>query len=397
MQSPTSPRVALVMVVVGDLAGSGGSERLFADLHSYFAARPESDVTLVTASASLARLREARPLTGASRVIALDLGSRPGRGKVGVTWMTMRLLAVTLRGRFDVVHVCLPSPIYVPYLAALRLLPRRWRPSRVATVIDCTLARSMEHAPPHGTYERQVLDSHRLYQRWAKLDGLYSWYRAFIDAASLGRDSAGPLLRAARFCFTDPIRFRPAREKEKLVVFAGRFSEQKRPLLFVDAVARLVGDEPELVRGWRFEMYGQGSLAREVAERIAARRLSGFVTVTRAIDMAPVFARGRLFVSTQAFENFTSLAMLEAMSAGNAVIAEDVGQTREFVRDGENGHLVVDASPEAFAAAIAAYLRHPDRHDAMADASRALVTRVHTIEHFAEDVLAFWGDVAWRS
>ena len=50
--------------------------------------------------------------------------------------------------------------------------------------------------------------------------------------------------------------------------------------------------------------------------------------------------------------------MLEAMAAGNAVDAEDVSQTREFVRAGENGLLVAQGTSEAFADAIAEYLRH---------------------------------------
>ena len=119
----------------------------------------------------------------------------------------------------------------------------------------------------------------------------------------------------------------------------------------------------------------------------------GLVRLTHAIDLAPVLSRSRVFVSTQAVENFTSLAMLEAMAAGNVVIAGDVGQTSEFVRHGENGYLVGAATPDAFASAMADYLRHPERHAAMAAASRALVTDVHTIEHFADDIMAFWRDV----
>jgi glycosyltransferase involved in cell wall biosynthesis len=101
-------------------------------------------------------------------------------------------------------------------------------------------------------------------------------------------------------------------------------------------------------------------------------------------------------VSTQAIENFTTLAMLEAMASGNAVIAENVGQTGEFVRHGENGLLVSPATVEAFADAMAEYLRHPERHDALAAASRSLATSVHTIEHFADDIIAFWRAVLDR-
>ena len=238
-----------------------------------------------------------------------------------------------------------------------------------------------------------MLDAYRLYERLVRLDGVFAWYRAFVEVAG-GRRRRDQVLQAARYCFTDTERFVPIAPKQPVVLFAGRLSEQKRPLLFVDAVAILRDRHPELVRGWRFQMYGRGRLAAEVASRISARGLDPLLTLSHAIDMAPIVGESRLFVSTQAFENFTSLAMLEAMAAGNAVIAEDVGQTGEFVRDGENGFLVSPPTPEAFAEAMARYLRAPDVHDAMAAASRRVATEVHTIEHFAGDIVAFWRRLA---
>ncbi len=389
------PKLALVMVVVSDLGGSGGAERLFSHLHEFLAVRAdEPDITFLTATTSLQRLQAAGRLTHPVGVLPLRLGAHPGRGKAGVGWMTLCLLWATLIRRFDLVHVCLPSPIYVPYLAVLSWLPKAVRPRLATTVIDCTLAHSLQMAPPVGTYERQVLDGHQMYARWTRLDGIYSWYRAFVDVSTRYVSQRGqPLVRAARFCFTEPDRFKPAPAKERLIVFAGRLSKQKRPLLFIDAIARLRALEPYLVASWHFEMYGQGVLQRDVASRIAQLGLQDVLTMTSAVDLAPVFARSRLFVSTQAFENFTSLAMIEAMAAGNAVIAEDVGQTSEFVRHGENGLLVSPATPDAFAGAMAEYLRYPERHTEMAAASRALTTGVHTIEHFADDITSFWRDV----
>src|SRR5215204_517165 len=119
------PHVALVLVVVGDLGGSGGAERLFSALHEYLATHASGTVTLVTARASLQRLREAGYLRTADAVAALPLGRQPGRGKLAIIWMTLQLLWLTARRRFDVVHICLPSPVYVPFAAALRAVPRR--------------------------------------------------------------------------------------------------------------------------------------------------------------------------------------------------------------------------------------------------------------------------------
>lgn len=388
-------KVALIMIAVSDLEGSGGAERLFSDLYSFLARRQSPvTVTLITASTSLERLRAARHLDAPTGVIALRLGARPGRGKARILWMTLRLLWTTLSRRFDVVQICLPSPIYVPYVAVIGWLPRFVAPKTAITVIDCTLASSLETPPPAPTYERQVLDAHRMYFRWAQSDGIYSWYQAFVEVARR-QSLAGPraLVRAAKYCFTDPVRFAPAGAKDNLVIFAGRLSEQKRPLLFVDAVAAVRRHEPALLDGWRFALYGKGMLSEAVAARIAQHQLGDVMTLSHAVDMAPILARSRLFVSTQAIENFTSLAMLEAMAAGNAVIAEDAGQTGEFVRHGVNGYLVHPADPEAFAQAIAAYLRNRSRHDAMAKASRAMVTDIHTVEHFAEDITRFWQDL----
>jgi glycosyltransferase involved in cell wall biosynthesis len=81
------------------------------------------------------------------------------------------------------------------------------------------------------------------------------------------------------------------------------------------------------------------------------------------------------------------------MASGNVIVAEDVGQTREFARPGENAFLVSPGSAEAFAAAMAEFLRRPAAHDGMAAASRAIATQEHTIEHFASDIESFWNDV----
>jgi glycosyltransferase involved in cell wall biosynthesis len=382
------------MLVVNDLSGAGGAERLFSDLHEYLAREGLREAYLITSTVALQRLQAAGRLRPARRVITLNLGEHVARGAVRLAWTTVCLLWTTIVGRFDVIHVCLPTPTYVPLLALLSRLPAFMRPKLALTVIDCTLAQSLQNASPEGGYERQVLDAHQLYFRWTRLDGIFSWYRSIVSLFERRCVTPTPaVVRAAKYCFTNPDHFRPG-IKERLVVFAGRLSEQKRPVLFVDAVARLVRRDPEIAECWRFEMYGTGMLEHVVRARITSTGLENVVSLSHAVDMAPVFARSRLFVSTQAIENFTSLAMLEAMAAGNAVIAENVGQTCEFVRHGDNGLLVYAGTADAFASAIHEYISRPEKYDEMAAASRRLATEVHTIERFAADIGAFWDAVA---
>ena len=389
----TTPRVALVLAAVHNLSGSGGTERQFADLFEYLRGQTPSTVQLISARVALHRLQAAGRLPDGGDVIALPLGDRPARGKLGVAWLTLCLLWVTFRHRWDVVHLCQPTPAYLPYASVVSRVPRAWRPRLSLTVVDCTLAPNVASGvPPGDLYEQQVIDAHRMYFRWSRLDGVFTWYEAFGQvAASLGL-AAGVLTVAAKYCFTDPRRFMPS-SKQPIVVYAGRLSHQKRPLLFVDAVGSFVRRFPDLAAGWRFEMYGAGPLEVEVRSRIGQLGLSDRVVLTSTPDLAPVFAGTRLFVSTQAHENFTSLAMLEAMAAGNAVVAERIGQTAEFVKDGENGYLVSPPTPDNFADAIARYVTSAD-HARMAEASRAMTLQVHTIEQFADDIGAFWRALA---
>jgi glycosyltransferase involved in cell wall biosynthesis len=395
MKRPAPSRVALVMVAVADLSGSGGAERHFSDLFDHLRTLAPDGVTFITSRASVARLRHAGRLQRDDGIVALPLGNRPARTRAGIIWMTLMLAGATLGRGFDVVHICLPTPSYVPYAALITRLPRAWRPRVTLTVLDCTLAHHLMHGGASDLYEQQVLRAHQMYFRWTRLDAIYTWYRAFVHAAqSLRLLPAGAVLTAARYCFTDPARFAPQPVKSRTVVYAGRLSAQKRPLLFVDAVAALLRRHADVARGWNFEMYGGGVLESQVRARIAALNLGGVIMLTSAPDLAPVFARSQIFVSTQAFENFTSLAMLEAMAAGNVLVAEDAGQTNEFVRDGKNGILVSEATPDAFADAIARLMQYPERFAEMGAESRRLATEVHTIEHFAADIVSFWSDVA---
>lgn len=380
------------MVAIGDLSGSGGAERQFSEVFKHLLQGRDVDVQLITSAASVRRLREAGRLDRSQHVVELPLGPAPARSKLGIAWLTLTLLVATIGRGLDVVHICLPTPSYVPYAALVARLPRRWRPAITMTVIDCTLAPNLTGRAPADLYEQQVLDAHHLYARWTVPDGVFSWYEAFTTAArSLGAFTTSRI-RSARFCFTDPARFQPA-AKQRLIVWAGRLSTQKRPLLFVDAVASLCSQFPQLVDGWEFSMYGAGVMEAAVRARVREHGLEDRLTLTKAPDLSSVFAVSSLFVSTQAYENFTSLAMLEAMAAGNAVIAEDTGQTRLFVSDA-NGVLVGRATAEEFAAAMARYLEAPQAHPRMAAASRALTTEVHTIEHFCDDLADFWRTVA---
>ena len=119
--------MALVLMNVAPLHGSGGAERHFSDLFEYLRGHG-APVTLISDAASIANLRSAGHLRSTENVIALPLGSNPVRGRLQVLKLTLQLVRQTISARFDVVHICLPTPTYVPYAALAGRLPRSMRP-----------------------------------------------------------------------------------------------------------------------------------------------------------------------------------------------------------------------------------------------------------------------------
>ncbi len=171
-------------------------------------------------------------------------------------------------------------------------------------------------------------------------------------------------------------RFRPAPVKEPWVIFTGRLIEDKNPLLFVEAASLIRREAPEA----RFFLLGDGPLAGQV--EAAARRfdLQAVLTLGFQADIAPVLAKGAVFVSLQRQDNYPSQSLLEAMASGLACVATDVGLTWRLVDEATG----VRVKPEAasVAEAVVSLLRDPDRRRRMGEAARRRVSEQHSEERY---------------
>ena len=78
---------------------------------------------------------------------------------------------------------------------------------------------------------------------------------------------------------------------------------------------------------------------------------------------------------------FSPLKVLEYSAAALPVVASDVGQLGELVRDGVTGLLVPPSDPEALAAAVDGLVSVPDRAERMGRAGRCRVLSRHTWGH----------------
>ena len=208
--------------------------------------------------------------------------------------------------------------------------------------------------------------------------------------------------------FTDPERFRPlpaagpgARgqgpaskgpgsdaSKEPLVTWAGRLHYEKNPELFVEAAALI----HQYCPGARLALYGQGELEHRVQALVARHRLNSALNLAHTADISGELARSSVFVSCQRFENLGSSSLLEAMACGNAIVATDVGHTREIV-DEIIGELV-PPTPRDVARGVVGLLTNPPRCQEAGRRARERVLARYSPEKYVQRLLEVYATVA---
>ena len=260
-------------------------------------------------------------------------------------------------------------------------------------------------------------------------EGWYEWYRGPLDrwetrglaaadrivvnsrfTAALFRD-AFPQLASAPLVVVHPGVTAPARPigraegqrykspavaDDAIVVLAmGRFDANKNlPLALhaFDAARERVTPEAfrrmRLVFAGRMDGSADARQVREALERDAdARRLQQqviFVESPTAAEQAAWLDRALVVVYTPDAEHF-GIVPLEAMAAGRPVIAVNHGGPLETVVVGRTG-LLCEPTADAFAAAIARFIKEPDLAPRMGAEGRAHVEERFSRERFGDQL-----------
>ncbi len=150
----------------------------------------------------------------------------------------------------------------------------------------------------------------------------------------------------------EPAVRRPAAGEQLRVIWCGRLSPEKRPEVFVDAIAA--------VQGVTADMFGDG-VARTVVRRRIESVAAGRITVHGAVPQARVLEAMRdahvLVSSSLDFDN-QPMVILEAIAAGLPVIVADPDLAESLPPDGG----VVAPTPDAagVAAALSALRDAPE-------------------------------------
>jgi glycosyltransferase involved in cell wall biosynthesis len=346
----------------------GGQERVALELAA-LQTRAGHDVTVV----SLAPPPDG-PLADAFRERNVQVArvSRSGAGNFGVgidLTLTPRLVAFLRQRRFNVVHTHNRMPLIYGAPAG-----------RVAGAVVV----HTRHGPGRGKPREQWL-------RRAAGRFLHAYVAVSPELATLARqlgDCADTKLSVIengidleRFRRDDEARRRTRAalgipQDAWVVGSVGRLAVEKNYPLLVRAM------EPELRKGARLVIVGDGASADAIRAEAAARGVSDAVILPGATsDTAPYYAAFDVFALSSDLEGLP-LVSLEAMSAALPVVSTAVGGLPGLITDGQTGYLVPKGDAAALSARFAAL-----RADPAAAAAVGARGQAHARARYAREVM----------
>lgn len=328
----------------------GGVERRFGRLAAHLAAAGHDIRLYCTADgrAGLKRLGIAIPER------ALQIIDRPSRGRVFVDKVNrIAGLASLLRqlASSDVAHVHLAMNPGI--VSAMFALLARWLPPFSLSLVDSRFV------------ERRTLLSNWLLRRSLAraraLDCLSKTLACAVQRIVKGSTSARILVSPGSFTDYSKVEVMPCRDID--LVMLSRFTPEKGFDLLRAAMASLPPCEVHVC--------GFGARQPDIP---GAR-------IYEADNSFAVLARARIFLSLQAYDNYPSQSLLEAMASGCAVIATNVGETRTLID--ETCGILIDRTPASLVAAVSRLLADEALCRQLGEAARARVLATHTVERFA--------------
>lgn len=169
----------------------------------------------------------------------------------------------------------------------------------------------------------------------------------------------------------------------------GRLSPVKGQRFLIEAMARVVADRKDA----ELLIVGDGPEGEDL--RNHARSL-GLESAVHFIGSSP---DTRKFLSVMDIFVFPSvkeglgIALLEALAAGRACVASEVGGIGTIIKDGLNGLLVPVGDPVAMAGAISAILDDREWAGRMGENGRAMVRETFSLDSMAGRVIALYREV----
>lgn len=175
----------------------------------------------------------------------------------------------------------------------------------------------------------------------------------------------------------------------KLIVCVGRLSEQKGQDVAVRAFAMLADRTARLRFVGGESSHGEQTRLEQMATSLGV--MDRIEWPGPVDDTAPEYRAADVVIAPSRWEGM-SLALLEAMSSGAAIVATDVSGSEAV---GDAGVIVPPGDPKALASAIDSLLRDPVRRRDLGHAVRER-SRSFDLASTMRGNLQLWSDLVWR-
>src|SRR6202030_4747012 len=177
----------------------------------------------------------------------------------------------------------------------------------------------------------------------------------------------------------------------------GRVRAQKGSDVFVDAMCALLPRYPDftaiLVGAIVPE---QAGFANDLRKRIEAAGLKSRIVLTGELEIEDVqrwYQRLTIYAFTSRNEGF-GLTLIEAMSAGAALVASRAGAAELVVEDGVTGMLAPPGDVDALVAALEPLMRDPASATAMGERGRARVLEKFSLDAEASRIAEVYRNIS---
>ncbi len=173
----------------------------------------------------------------------------------------------------------------------------------------------------------------------------------------------------------------------------GRVRRQKGVDLFAEAACRLLPKYPDftaVVIG--FVSVDNRLFVEALKQRIAAAGLSDRIRFLGELPIEEVplwYQRISIYVFASRVEGF-GLTMLEAMAAGDAVVATRAGSAETVIADGETGMLAPIDDVDGLVQALEPLMRDPERMAEMGARARARVVKDFSRDREVDEIVSVY-------
>lgn len=277
-----------------------------------------------------------------------------------------RMLRFVSRKKFDVVHAHLSRAAYLSWIVSvLRRVP-----------LICTV--HVETREP--IYRIMAKGSNRIV-------AVSNFIRGILKGAGIKDDYIDVVYHGTDFgdiTYHSPIDVHTEFEipnNRQLVGLVGRVSREKGHELAVEALPEVLSEFPDL----QLMFVGRevGDFPAQLKQRVESMEIANHVTFTGDRADVPRLLDAMSFSILPSMMESFSLAALESMARGRAVVASRVGGLEEVVVHNETGYLV-DQTPHAFASSMAYLLQEERERDRLGLNARQRVRDMFSITQMVE-------------